>query len=75
MTAQKAAKRERVMIRGIDRTNDFRIICQECGRDFGGTVAPRAGYRIRFVLCPVCEFGSVENQMRIIKTRLANAGQ
>ena len=38
-----------------DRTKDFRIICPKCGRDMGGTVAPRPGHKIRWVLCVACE--------------------
>jgi hypothetical protein len=64
--------KERIIIRGIDRTDDYRVVCEKCKRDFGGTVAAREGHAIRYVLCPSCEFSSFENQMRAIKARLAS---
>jgi hypothetical protein len=66
----KAKQEGRIIIRGIDRTDDYRIICQKCHRDFGGTVAAREGRKVHHILCPQCEFGSFENQMRVIRERV-----
>lgn len=63
-------RKKPIIIRDIDRSNDYRIQCEKCHRDFGGTVAAIADHSIRYILCPVCEYGSVENQMRAIETRL-----
>lgn len=51
----------RIVIRGIDRTDDYRIICPKCKRDMGGTVAAREGHKIHEVLCQKCEHGTFAN--------------
>lgn len=58
------------MIRGFDRTDDYRVVCPSCKRDMGGTVTARPGHKVVELLCAVCEFGSVENQMRVFRQRL-----
>ena len=54
-------KEPRIMIRGIDRTDDYRIICPQCGKDMGGTVAARPGHKIVSIVCEACKYGSWEN--------------
>lgn len=50
-------------LRGFDRTNDHRIICSGCKRDFGGTVAPLPGYKIKEIICPRCTYGTFANYL------------
>ena len=63
-------KEPRIMIRGIDRTDDYRIICPQCQRDMGGTVAARPGHKIREVLCEPCKYGTFENFLAQYKERI-----
>lgn len=54
-------KEPRIMIRGIDRTDDYRIICPQCQRDMGGTVAARPGHKVHYITCEPCKYESWEN--------------
>jgi len=53
--------KERIMIRGIDRTDDYRILCEKCGKDFGGTVVARPGHKIHYIICQPCKHGTFAN--------------
>ena len=50
-----------IFVRGIDRQHDYRVICEKCGKDFGGTFAAIPEHKIRYILCELCKWGSFEN--------------
>ena len=54
----------------IDRTNDYRIICEKCGKDFGGTYAAIPGHKIHYITCQSCKYGSFENFLKEYQARL-----
>lgn len=59
-----------ILVRGIDRSKDYRIICEKCGKDFGGTFAAIPEHKIHYIVCQPCQWGTFDNFLADWKAKI-----